>query len=247
MIIRSMFLCALALLAVGCASVINGTTQEVGLRSLPPGATVSVSGRSATTPAKLKLARNQDHTATFTLGGFPEQQAHLKQKLDGAFYGNLLLGGIIGMAVDMGKGAAYRLSPSNVEMDMGTGTAREFDDAEPVLVAVAPPPPPPPPPPPLMPPMPAAAGSPPPTGTAGLGAGVPLIVKGIVYHPDTGKPVDCQVLLAWTLEERSDGIKSAAFNREVGGDGAVLTGLTALQLTTGMAMRDACQQAGASR
>jgi len=97
MIIRTVFIGLLALLAVGCASVINGTTQEVGLRSLPPGATVSVSGQSATTPAKVKLARNQDHTATFTMDGFPEQQAHLKQKLDGAFYGNLLLGGIIGI------------------------------------------------------------------------------------------------------------------------------------------------------
>jgi len=54
-------------------------------------------------------------------------------------------------------------------------------------------------------------------------------------------------LLAWNFEDRADGAKSATFNREVGGDGAVVTGLTPQQLTLGMAMRDACRQASASR
>jgi hypothetical protein len=94
-------------------------------------------------------------------------------------------------------------------------------------------------------PSPSPATAPPPGGTAGLG-GVPLIVNGIVYHPETGKSVDCSVLLAWKLEDRLDGVKSAAFNREVGGDRAAVTGLTPQQLTSGMAMRDACQQAAAT-
>jgi hypothetical protein len=37
-----------------------------------------------------------------------------------------------------------------------------------------------------------------------------------VYHPGTGEVVDCNVLLAWKLEDRPDGVKSPAFNREVG-------------------------------
>ena len=66
-----------------------------------------------------------------------------------------------------------------------------------------------------------------------------------MYHPGTGKVVDCNVLLAWKLEDRLDGVKSAAFNREVGGDGALSLGLTAQQLRTGLATRDACQRAAA--
>jgi hypothetical protein len=88
----------------GCASVITGTTQEVGLRSVPTGATVTVSGQTATTPTKLTLNRSQEHTITFTKNGQREQQANLKQRLDGAFYGNIALGGIIGMAVDIVSG-----------------------------------------------------------------------------------------------------------------------------------------------
>ena len=247
---RFALLAALILLS-GCASTLKGTTQEVDLRSVPTGATVTVSEQTGTTPVKLKLKRSQDHVATFTKDGYPERQAHLKQKVNGAFYGNLAVGGIIGMAIDMGNGAAYDLSPSNIEMNMGTGIVREFEDGQPVVstadapsaaptitsapLPVSPAPPPPPPAPPTQ------------AGTAGLGAGAPPVIKGVVYHPESGKPVDCQVLLAWTLEDRGDGAKSAAFNREVGSSGAVLTGLTPQQLTLGMAMRDACRQASASK
>jgi len=132
---RLLFLVSVGVLVSGCASTLHGTSQEVGFRSVPTGATVSISGLSATTPTKLTLKRGSEHTATFTLSGFPERQANLKQKLDGAFYGNIALGGIIGMAVDMGNGAAYNLSPGNVEMDMGTGLAREFEENEPIRVA----------------------------------------------------------------------------------------------------------------
>jgi len=125
----------------GCASTLHGTSQEVGFRSVPSGAMVTVSGQSGVTPTKLKLSRGQEHTATFQLAGFPERQANLKQKLDGAFYGNIALGGIIGMAIDMGNGAAYNLSPGNVEVDMATGLARAFSDDEPVSVATPTPPP----------------------------------------------------------------------------------------------------------
>jgi len=132
-----LFLLVIAAATTGCASTLHGTTQEVGFRSVPPGATVAVSGQSALTPAKIKLSRDKEHTVTFTKDGHPERQANLKQKLDGAFYGNIALGGIIGMAVDMSNGAAYRLSPGNVEMDMASGIAREFDEDEPVKVAEA--------------------------------------------------------------------------------------------------------------
>jgi hypothetical protein len=47
------------------------------------------------------------------------------------------------MVVDMSNGAAYNLSPENIEMDMGTGLVREFDSSEPIRTVEAPPPAPP--------------------------------------------------------------------------------------------------------
>jgi hypothetical protein len=156
-----LFLLATATTQIGCASIINGTSQDVGFRSVPSGATVTVSGQTSTTPTTLKLSRSQEHTATFTKDGHPDRQANLKQKLGGAFYGNIALGGIIGMAVDMGNGAAHSLSPGNVEMDMASGLVRQFDSDEPVVRAVEYSPPPGPPPPP--PPSPTTTVTPPPT------------------------------------------------------------------------------------
>ena len=133
-----LLLIVFAAATTGCASVINGTTQEIGFRSVPSGATVSVSGQAAATPTTLKLSRDKDHTATFKTEGQPDRQTNLKQKLSGAFFGNLLLGGLIGMVVDMSNGAAYNLSPENIEMDMGTGLVREFNSSEPIRTAEAP-------------------------------------------------------------------------------------------------------------
>jgi hypothetical protein len=41
-----------------------------------------------------------------------------------------------------------------------------------------------------------------------------------VYHAGAGKVVDCNVLLAFKLEDRPNGVESAVFNHAVGGDGA---------------------------
>src|SRR5215471_2318192 len=98
---------------------------------------------------------------------------------------------------------------------------------------------------PAAPPLPPA--SPTQAGTPGLGTGAPPVVEGVACHPDTGQPVDCQVLLAWKLEDRAESAKGTGFNRGVCGSRAILTGLTPQQLALGMAMRDACHQAAASR
>jgi hypothetical protein len=90
-----LLLIVFAAATTGCASVLHGTTQEVGFRSVPSGATVSVSGQAAATPTMLKLSRDKDHTATFTQEG-NQIENPLQAEPSGAFFGNLLLGGLIG-------------------------------------------------------------------------------------------------------------------------------------------------------
>src|SRR5215831_15305994 len=60
-------------------------------------------------------------------------------------------------------------------------------------------------------------------GAPGLGTGAPPVVEGVACHPDTGQPVDCQVLLAWKLEDRAESAKGTGFNRGVCGSRAILT------------------------
>src|SRR5439155_20132324 len=50
------------LLVIGCASIAHGTKQKVNFSSVPPGATVTVDGRGATTtPAVAELSRKNEH------------------------------------------------------------------------------------------------------------------------------------------------------------------------------------------
>jgi len=61
--------------------------------------------------------RNQDHTLVAEYPGAEPQQVELKHKLQGWFWGNILLGGIIGGVVDLASGASGELVPKKVHFD----------------------------------------------------------------------------------------------------------------------------------
>ena len=57
----------------GCATIINGRSQDVSLASTPPGVTVKVEDTHAVTPVRMTLKRDADHRAVFSQEGFPER------------------------------------------------------------------------------------------------------------------------------------------------------------------------------
>lgn len=111
----------------GCATVINGTSQDVKFRSDPGGAQVKLTGgQSCTTPCEVSLKRRHDLRADFSKTGFKPAYVLIQSKTGGAMAGNLLLGGIIGGAVDAANGASNHLSPSPVNVKLAAeGTADE--------------------------------------------------------------------------------------------------------------------------
>ncbi|MDP3677110.1 MAG: hypothetical protein Q8R44_18740 [Novosphingobium sp.] len=111
----------------GCATVINGTSQEVKFQSDPGGAQVKLTGgQSCTTPCEVSLKRRHDLRADFSKTGFKPAYVLIQSKTGGAMAGNLLLGGIIGGAVDAANGASNHLSPSPVNVKLAAeGTAEE--------------------------------------------------------------------------------------------------------------------------
>ena len=109
----------------GCATVTTGKYQEVPITSVPVGVKVtSDTGLSITTPGKLTLLRNRSHTLVAEYPGCEPQQIEVKNKTQGWFWGNILLGGIIGGAVDITSGACDELVPKDVQFDFtSTGQA----------------------------------------------------------------------------------------------------------------------------
>lgn len=102
-------------LSTGCATIVNGKTQELSVATVPPGATVMIDGQQTLiTPSTVTLRRNKDYVLTFTLEGYQTQIVPVTSVLSGWLFGNLLLGGIIGGGVDAATGAAFTLTPESV-------------------------------------------------------------------------------------------------------------------------------------
>lgn len=105
------------LIIVSCASIIHGTRQNISVSSVPSGAKVIVKGAEmATTPAVIKLSRKESHIILrFEKEGYEPVEIALNRSVDGWIAGNIIFGGLIGLAIDFIDGAAYKLSPSEVE------------------------------------------------------------------------------------------------------------------------------------
>ena len=115
----------------GCATVINGTSQDVKFQSDPGGAEVRLTGgQSCTTPCEVSLKRRSDLRADFAKPGYKPAYVLIQSKTGGAMAGNLLLGGIIGGAVDAANGASNHLSPSPVNLKL----AADGSTAEAMLI-----------------------------------------------------------------------------------------------------------------
>lgn len=109
----------------GCATIFNSESQAVKVHSAPEGAAVVIANSSGekvhtgTTPFTVTLKRGagyfkpESYTLTFTKDGFPTREVKIEGTISGWYFGNLLLGGIIGMlAVDPVTGAMYALPES---------------------------------------------------------------------------------------------------------------------------------------
>src|SRR5262245_58431784 len=123
---RALLLAWIALLALStaCATITRGTKQEVSLRSTPPGAIAVIypSNQRVTTPAEVKLDRERAHTVRMDLEGYEPGWAYLDRQGDqGAmlpYLGNFLLGGIIGMLIDINSGTMFELVPVPVDVTL---------------------------------------------------------------------------------------------------------------------------------
>lgn len=96
-----------------CASIMNGTHQNIALSSNPPGATAKTnSGVQCLTPCVLSLERSANQTIMIEKEGYEQASAALAKSASGWLWGDLVVGGLIGLAIDFATGAAYKLDPA---------------------------------------------------------------------------------------------------------------------------------------
>lgn len=117
---KKLMACAVALGLGACGTVTRGTTNDVTFNSEPSGAEMRTSTglTCPATPCTLPISRKQEFIATFSLEGYREQQVSVTTDVSGGgaagFAGNVLIGGVVGMGVDVATGAALDHKPNPV-------------------------------------------------------------------------------------------------------------------------------------
>lgn len=128
---------SISILVSGCASIVSSSNYDVTISSDPSGANFTVTNRSGksiftgATPASVTLGassgyfKNETYTIKLDMPGYQQKVYTLSSTLDGWYWGNLFVGGLIGMlAVDPATGAMYKL-PANVMVKLD-----ESDEAQ---------------------------------------------------------------------------------------------------------------------
>lgn len=104
-----------SLVLSGCASIATGGSQVVSFESDPEGATVSVDGKElGVTPLSVDVKRGNKKIITVEKEGYQTYTSHLSTSVDGLFWGNILLGGLLGSSTDNASGAMYKYSPDKI-------------------------------------------------------------------------------------------------------------------------------------
>lgn len=129
---RGQIALGLALLALGgCATIENGTRQDIAVDTSPQGGSCKVSraGRQVATvgaPGIVNVSRGKE-ALTFACSQAPDHESEttvtVKSTLNGATFGKLLTGAVIGVVVDSSTGASYSY-PDKVVVELtGAGAS----------------------------------------------------------------------------------------------------------------------------
>lgn len=131
--------CSFALTA--CASIMRGTHQDIGISSTPTSASVTIdNAASGQTPYVAKLSRKDNHIIHIAADGYQPADLTLTRSVSGWVWGNLLFGGLIGLAVDAITGGLYKLTPDQLNATLAkqsASVARTKDGLYIVLVPAA--------------------------------------------------------------------------------------------------------------
>ena len=106
------------LLIAGCATVVSGSSQNVSMVTSPPGANCifrregTVIGVINPTPGTLAVSRSRNSIEVrCSKDGYAAASGMVDARFQPVTLGNILLGGVIGGAVDAASGAATQYAP----------------------------------------------------------------------------------------------------------------------------------------
>lgn len=129
---KIIFICLATIIAFSsCASMFTKSTYPVAINSTPEGAEVTITDKKGLvvfegeTPATVKLKSSAgymskaEYTVKLTLPGYKEETVFIYSSIEGWYFANILLGGLIGMLiVDPLTGAMWSLDTEHINIKM---------------------------------------------------------------------------------------------------------------------------------
>lgn len=109
----AVILISIVALLSGCATIVSGKTQLVSFHSTPAGATVLLDGRTlGLTPLSVPLERKTNQTLVIRKEGYKDFSATMGTSVNGWFFGNIVIGGLLGSTTDAVTGAMHEYAPN---------------------------------------------------------------------------------------------------------------------------------------
>ncbi|ANE52175.1 hypothetical protein [Flavisolibacter tropicus] len=128
---RSILLCALLFIITRCASIVSSTSWPFAIDTHPEGAEVRITNRRgeeifrSKTPTVVRLKSGagffikESYVVTLSMNGYDTKKINVECKLNGWYFGNAFIGGLIGfLIVDPATGAMYRLASTGITENM---------------------------------------------------------------------------------------------------------------------------------
>jgi hypothetical protein len=118
---RPIAIIAITMIVSGCATITRGTTTQIQIHSNPPEAQARTSmGFTCVTPCTLQVSRKDEFTVIITKPNYHTVEVPVRTQVAGAgaagFAGNIILGGVVGMAADAATGATLEHFPNPVSV-----------------------------------------------------------------------------------------------------------------------------------
>lgn len=115
-ILTIVFILLISGLFSGCATLLNTTTQDIEIKSIPSGAKISVDNKKfGTTPQVINIERKKDHAVKIELDGYQVYETQITTKISFWFWGNIVNGLLPGMVIDYFTGSLNSLIPDSFE------------------------------------------------------------------------------------------------------------------------------------
>lgn len=109
---------SVCVVTASCSTITTGTTDVIKISSVPDGATVELDGRTYHTPVSVTLSRNKAYDVVIRKEGYLPAHRVISRVGNPATVANLLVGGVPGILADQSTGAAFRLFPTDLRVDL---------------------------------------------------------------------------------------------------------------------------------